>query len=67
MLAPALLSDDDKWPFTACMSDGIEVPEPVECVVVGSIPTWLSGKLYRNGPGIYNVGTKERNVSLHHW
>jgi len=30
--------------------------EPVEGEVKGTIPTWLNGTLYRNGPGIQKVG-----------
>ncbi|KAL8620431.1 hypothetical protein ACOMHN_066742 [Nucella lapillus] len=29
---------------------------PVETEVVGTIPTWLNGSLYRNGPGIFRIG-----------
>jgi carotenoid cleavage dioxygenase-like enzyme len=25
-------------------------------MIVGSIPTWLEGSLYRNGPGLFEIG-----------
>ena len=35
----------------------------VECPVDGEIPTWLSGTLYRNGPGRFDVG----DDTVDHW
>jgi len=35
----------------------------VECPVVGEIPSWLSGTLFRNGPGRFEVDDREFN----HW
>lgn len=29
--------------------------EPIQLKVQGSIPTWLSGSLYRTGPGTYDI------------
>ena len=30
---------------------------------VGSLPDWLSGKLIRNGPGLFEIG----DTKLNHW
>ena len=35
-----------------------DCPEPVETNVTGTIPDWLSGTLFRNGPGRYEFGDK---------
>lgn len=32
--------------------------EPVDAIISGSIPRWLNGTLYRNGPGRYEYGDK---------
>lgn len=34
------------------------IAKPVEAVVKGKIPEWISGSLYRNGPGKYELGEK---------
>ncbi|XP_064390883.1 carotenoid-cleaving dioxygenase, mitochondrial-like [Halichondria panicea] len=42
------------------------VPEqtvPVEGKIQGSLPDWLSGKLIRNGPGLFEIG----DTKLNHW
>ena len=39
-------------------------PEPVETKVIGKIPEWLSGTLFRNGPGRYEYGDKKYNHLL---
>lgn len=36
-------------------------PEPVECKVIGEIPEWLNGSLFRNGPGRFEYGEKTYN------
>ena len=64
--APALA---DLPPF-ACGLTGtsVEVLEPRRCEVEGSVPSWLEGDLYRNGPGVWDVETKGGQVfSLPHW
>ncbi|XP_013381574.1 beta,beta-carotene 15,15'-dioxygenase [Lingula anatina] len=38
-----------------------ETLEPVEGRVTGTIPSWLSGSFYRNGPGKYEVGDTKYN------
>ncbi|KAJ3069290.1 hypothetical protein HDU98_007651 [Podochytrium sp. JEL0797] len=62
--------DDSKWPFVAIFDDFTEtneVLEPVECVVEGSIPNWLSGQLYRTGPGVFSFTGNGRKISMSHW
>jgi beta,beta-carotene 9',10'-dioxygenase len=39
-------------------------PEPVETKVTGEIPEWLSGTLFRNGPGRFEYGDKKFNHLL---
>ncbi|KAI7858982.1 carotenoid oxygenase [Circinella umbellata] len=41
-----------------------EVPEPVWIPIQGVIPQWLSGVMYRIGPGKYNLG--ESKVMIKH-
>ncbi|KAL3862653.1 hypothetical protein ACJMK2_008607 [Sinanodonta woodiana] len=38
-----------------------EHTKPIEGRIVGTIPTWINGSLYRNGPGIYEVGETKYN------
>ncbi|XP_071107739.1 carotenoid-cleaving dioxygenase, mitochondrial-like [Haliotis cracherodii] len=40
-----------------------EYPTPTPGNVTGTIPDWLDGSLYRNGPGLFEVGTTKYN----HW
>ncbi|MFC6904365.1 carotenoid oxygenase family protein [Halalkalicoccus tibetensis] len=40
-----------------------EETDPVELDVAGELPEWLSGTLYRNGPGDFEVGDRD----LTHW
>lgn len=46
-----------------------ELNENVSLEVRGSLPSWLSGSLYRNGPGIFEVPKKDGNgtFSIPHW
>ncbi|CAB60367.2 Beta,beta-carotene 9',10'-oxygenase [Caenorhabditis elegans] len=39
------------------------VPEPKECKKVGSVPSYLTGTMLRNGPGMFTVGEEEYK----HW
>ncbi|XP_077509376.1 carotenoid-cleaving dioxygenase, mitochondrial-like [Amblyomma americanum] len=41
-----------------------EVTEPVLTYVTGQIPEWVSGKLFRLGPGMWELGG---GFSLEHW
>ena len=34
---------------------------PVAYQIVGTIPQWLSGRLIRNGPGIFEIGDTKYN------
>ena len=59
----------DQQPF-ACALTGtsVEVLEPSQCDVEGTIPSWLEGDLYRNGPGTWDIETKNGSIySLAHW
>ncbi|XP_069113277.1 beta,beta-carotene 15,15'-dioxygenase-like [Argopecten irradians] len=40
-----------------------EIEEPMPGQVKGCLPEWLSGSLYRNGPGMYEVGESK----MLHW
>lgn len=36
-----------------------ETPEPLSTEVQGTIPTWINGKLLRNGPGKFEFGNTQ--------
>ncbi|KAM8898114.1 carotenoid-cleaving dioxygenase, mitochondrial-like [Spinachia spinachia] len=40
-----------------------ETPEPISTNVQGTIPSWINGKLLRNGPGKFEFG----NTHYNHW
>ncbi|KAL6098870.1 bco2 [Pungitius sinensis] len=40
-----------------------ETPEPIPTEVQGTIPSWINGKLLRNGPGKFEFG----NTHYNHW
>ena len=45
-----------------------EVPEPQACELQGTVPQWLQGDLYRNGPGTWDIKTKSGKIfSMGHW
>jgi torulene dioxygenase len=47
-----------------------ELREPQSCVITGSFPNWLSGSLYRAGPGVFDVTPDDPSkppLHLHHW
>lgn len=59
----------DLPPF-ACGLTGtsVEVMEPRQCEVEGTVPLWLQGDLYRNGPGVWDIETKGgETYSVAHW
>lgn len=59
----------DLQPF-ACGLTGtsVEVLEPRQCDIEGTVPSWLQGDLYRNGPGTFDVDTSSGSVySIAHW
>ena len=43
--------------------DAIEIDEPIALKVIGQVPLWLEGKLFRNSPGKFAIG----NSQLTHW
>lgn len=45
-----------------------EVPDPISLSVRGALPSWLEGKLYRNGPGVFDIETaRDTTVHIDHW
>ena len=60
---------EELQPFACGMSGrSIEILEPHNCEVHGTIPDWLEGSLYRNGPGAWDIQTKSgETFSLAHW
>ncbi|KAI0114431.1 beta,beta-carotene 9',10'-dioxygenase [Nemania sp. FL0031] len=58
----------DDWPNEAGFEGLTEVRGPVELRVVGFIPSWAAGSLYRTGPGGYNVeNTPKGTFKTTHW
>ncbi|KAF9270537.1 carotenoid oxygenase [Marasmius fiardii PR-910] len=56
--------------YTAAFQNAPELREPVNLKVCGNIPSWLSGVLYRTGPGTYNIPTSKdpaQVVHVQHW
>ena len=58
--------------FQSVISHGLnntpEQPDPIKLGVHGQIPSWLSGVLYRTGPGTFSVPTKHgREWKPTHW
>ncbi|KAG2172815.1 hypothetical protein INT43_000165 [Umbelopsis isabellina] len=45
-----------------------EVLDPVQCTVHGDIPAWVSGVLYRAGPGTFDIDLPDgRRYEIQHW
>ncbi|XP_070533122.1 beta,beta-carotene 15,15'-dioxygenase-like [Ptychodera flava] len=38
-----------------------ETPEPIATSISGEVPKWIDGSLYRNGPGLFEVGNEKYN------
>ncbi|XP_070533137.1 beta,beta-carotene 15,15'-dioxygenase-like isoform X1 [Ptychodera flava] len=38
-----------------------ETPEPVKTSISGEVPKWIDGSLYRNGPGLFEIGNDKYN------
>ena len=48
----------------SCLFQSVyERPEPISAEVRGSLPSWLTGTLIRNGPGRFECG----DTSFNHW
>ena len=62
LLAPDRAMSDGPRAFQSATSLGLnntaEQPNPVKLDVHGQIPPWLSGVLYRTGPGTFSIPTK---------
>lgn len=55
---------------TLGLQNAPEVLTPVQLPIQGELPSWLSGALYRTGPGTFSVNTSNnRNGVFHvaHW
>ncbi|KAK4223354.1 carotenoid oxygenase [Podospora fimiseda] len=56
------------WPNEAGFDGLTEERGPVETTVVGNIPSWVAGSLYRTGPGVYTVeDTPKGTYYTSHW
>ncbi len=60
---------EDLQPFACGMTGrSIEVLKPQDCEVLGTIPEWVQGQLYRNGPGAWDIQTRSGEMySMAHW
>lgn len=63
---------DKPQKFRSLISHGLnntaEQPDPIRLDVHGQIPPWLSGVLYRTGPGTFSIPTKHgREWRPAHW
>ncbi|KAJ3047274.1 hypothetical protein HK097_011693 [Rhizophlyctis rosea] len=63
---------DPNVPYIAGFSNGTEQPDPIALTVQGTLPNWLKGSLYRNGPGIFDIEYEDRHknlkvFSVQHW
>jgi torulene dioxygenase len=56
------------WPNEAGFVGLEEQTDPIEIQVIGTIPEWVQGSLYRTGPGQYDIETNKGNVfQTDHW
>ncbi|CAK7244176.1 MAG: hypothetical protein STHCBS139747_005711 [Sporothrix thermara] len=56
------------WPNEAGFEDLCEERGPIQIPVVGSIPVWAAGNLYRTGPGGRKIeGTPKGDFMINHW
>ena len=54
--------------FSYGLNNTVEQPDPVQLDVQGQIPAWLSGVLYRTGPGTFSIPTKRGHEwKPRHW
>lgn len=45
-----------------------EVTRPLQLKVKGDLPDWVEGRLYRNGPGVFDIATaRGKTVHIDHW
>ncbi|CAK7201391.1 hypothetical protein SEUCBS139899_004095 [Sporothrix eucalyptigena] len=57
-----------EWPNEAGFDGLREERGPIEIPVVGTIPAWAAGNLYRTGPGVMKVeGTPKGTHYINHW
>ncbi|EGO04183.1 hypothetical protein SERLA73DRAFT_173618 [Serpula lacrymans var. lacrymans S7.3] len=68
MSTTKVLEPYNNWPNDAGFEPGHEERSPVELQVTGTIPSYVSGTLYRTGPGGYQVKTDVGTTySVDHW
>ncbi|KAF9113373.1 hypothetical protein BGX27_001701 [Mortierella sp. AM989] len=61
-------SEGKPWPYAAGYDNTPEVLEPAPLTVIGTIPPWLEGALYRSGPGAYDLKSASgKDVTIQHW
>lgn len=50
------------------LSNTPDTPNWIELPTTGEIPSWLDGSYYKNGPGIFEIKTKNGNlIKFNHW
>ncbi|KAF9218613.1 hypothetical protein BS17DRAFT_720135 [Gyrodon lividus] len=63
------MESSNYWPADTGFEVEQEIRDPVELTVTGTIPSFVSGTLYRTGPrGSHQVDTEKAGAfALHHW
>lgn len=70
---PGPLPPKDELPLFMTLDEKNHMEKPVEPVITGDVPNWLTGSLYRNGSGIYHMGNDSWNhlfdgfAVIHRW
>ncbi|KAI1431337.1 carotenoid oxygenase [Xylaria sp. CBS 124048] len=63
-----LVGKFEDWPNEAGFEGLTEVRGPVNLTVIGLIPSWAAGTLYRTGPGGYTIKDTPKGVfRITHW
>ncbi|KAI9789574.1 MAG: hypothetical protein M1816_005981 [Peltula sp. TS41687] len=63
-----VLEPYNDWPNDQGFIGDHDYRAPVELVVIGTIPPYAAGTLYRNGPGGYQIDTEGGSkVAMDHW
>ncbi|PVD23313.1 hypothetical protein C0Q70_16581 [Pomacea canaliculata] len=56
LASPPLPQSSPPLPQWMMFGADADTKTPVSAQIIGTIPKWLNGSLYRNGPGIYQIG-----------
>ncbi|XP_056400753.1 carotenoid-cleaving dioxygenase, mitochondrial-like isoform X1 [Hyla sarda] len=56
-------TEEEKECIAALFQTVEETPQPISTRITGSIPEWITGSLFRNGPGRFEFG----NDKFNHW